>query len=63
MTSWQRHMVKNVAQSFCNSKLNVLAKFYEKWITGTNLLKKEFDSDSRIFDKIAIIQEQIKLLV
>ena len=57
MTSWQRHMVKDVAQSFCNSKLNVLAKFYEKWIAGANLLKKGFDSDSRIFDKIAIIQE------
>ena len=28
-------MVKNFGQIFFNSNLNVLVKFYEKWITGS----------------------------
>ena len=36
----QPHMVKNFAQNFFNSKLNLVVKFYEKLIIGTNFNEK-----------------------
>ena len=32
-------IIKKFAQNSYNSKLNLLAKFYEKWVTGTNFIE------------------------
>ena len=48
-------MVKNFTQNVYNFKLNLLVKFYEKWITGINFIEKEFDSDFNIFWMIFLI--------
>ena len=57
-------MVKDFAQNFFYSKLNLLVKSYEKWFTETNFIeKKNFTVTLAYLDKIAIIIEWIKLLV
>ena len=66
---------KLFAQNFFNSKLNLLVKCYEKWITETNFIKKKIWQwfkhilASLLYlhwvtvDKISIIHKWIKLLV
>ena len=41
VTLCRLHVVKNFVQNFCNSKLNLPVKLYEKWIKERTLLKKK----------------------
>ena len=43
-------MVKDFAENFSNSKLNLPVKFYKKWLIKIILFKKnEFDRDFSLF--------------
>ena len=48
-------MVKNFTQNVYKFKLNLLVKFYEKWIIWINFIEKEFDSDFNIFWMIFLV--------
>ena len=37
----RRHNSQNFAQSICNSKLNLLVKFYKKWIPRADFIEKK----------------------
>ena len=51
-------MVKDFAQNFFYSKLNLLVKSCEKWVTETNFIEKNnFTVILAYLDKIAIIIE------